>query len=335
MRERVTYIDTLRVLATVMVIFIHVSSVFVSSCGLCPGMEGFLPYRFVYCLSLCAVAIFVMISGMLLLGKSQLITYNQVFRQYIPRILWALIIFALPMCMVEQIMTHNDAPVSNMLITSIVNFLTGNSWTHMWYLYMLLGLYFVVPLLHNFVQHTSKKEHTQLAVVLTMIAIIIPNIILVTGADMHNYLRLPSFIGTFYFGFYLCKYCSKNNVVITSSLLCIMAYTAYCLLAAKEARPIVGPEFILSIATAGALFCIVRRWPVFSSICSRLAPHCFCIYIVHPVFLNLMFKVLHLGDKLTFSPWVNMIFIVGVAFLLSLSVSYVLHMIPFLRKKVL
>lgn len=333
MKEHLKCIDTLRVVATIVVICIHVASMFISLNGLQPGVDYLGAYGVVRCFS--AVAIFVMISGMLLLDKSQPITYTQVFERYIPRVLWSLVLFALPMCMVEQIMTRHEASIADMFTAGIINFLTGNSWTHMWYMYMLLGLYPVVPLLHNFVLHSTKKEHTQLAAVLAMIAIIIPNISMVTGADMHHYLTLPSFIGTFYIGFYLRRYCPDNKFVVAASLLCLLVYVAYGIYFAEHVRPIVGPEFILSIITAGAVFCIFRRWPVCSAMCSRLVPHCFCIYIVHPVFLNLMFKVLHLGDKLTFSPWINMILVVIIAFVLSFVVSYFLHLIPFLRKKVL
>lgn len=333
MKEHLKYIDILRVVATVVVISIHVASMFISLNGLRPGVDRIGGYGVVRCFS--AVDIFLMISGMLLLGKTQAITYSQVFGKYIPRVLWSLLVFALPMCIIEQVMVQGNAGIVSILNSSIVHFLTGNSWTHMWYMYMLLGLYLIVPLFHNFVLHTSKPEHTLLAIAIGLIAIIIPNISMITGEDMHHYLTLPTYIGTFYLGFYLRKYCPDNKIVAVVSLICLATYVAYAIYFAESAKPIIGPDFIMSIVTAGAMFCIFRRWPVCSTICSKLAPHCFCIYLVHPVFLNMMFKVFHIGDKLSSSTWLNMIIVVGTAFLLSFAVSYFLHKIPFFKKNVL
>lgn len=331
-KQRLTYIDTLRVLATILVIFIHVSSLFISAHGAAPGEAT---YRFAYCFSLCAVAIFVMISGMLLLSKPQTVTYSRVLTHYLPRILWALLIFALPMCLIEQIMTHPTTGTASLLSSALINFLTGHSWTHMWYLYMLPGLYLITPLLHTFNLHTTRKEHTQLAIALGTLGIVLPNISMLTGVHMEDYMLLPSFVATFYVGYYLYTYCPDNTKTIVASGICLILYTAYCAFATRSMHPIVGPEFGLSIAAVAAMFCIIRRWPLCTGLCQWLSPHCFCIYIVHPVFLNIFFKILHIETYATGSAAVNMILVAGATFLLSLLTSYLLRLVPFLRNRVL
>lgn len=318
-----------------MVIFNHVSSLFLSALQLKVRDDGFFSYQFAYCFTLCVVAIFVMISGVLLLSKNEPITYTRVFQHYIPRILWALVIFALPMCFIEQLMNNRGAATMDILASSIQNFLTGLSWTHMWYLYMLPGLYLITPLLHTFLLNSTKQEHTQLLMALAIMGIVIPNISMLTGIDMQSYMMLPSFIATYYIGFYIHKYSCDNHKTICCSLVCLVAYTLYCYLIADVTKPIVGPEFILSIAVAGALICISRRWTMLPSLCKRLSPYCFCIYIIHPVFLNVMFKVMHIEHLIMFTPFVNMIMIVGTTFILSLAASYILHKIPFIGKKIL
>lgn len=333
MKEHIKYIDTLRVVATIAVIFIHVASMFISAKGLCPGSDNLGGYGMVH--SFWAVDIFLMISGVLLLGKSQPVAYGQVFGRYIPRVLWALLLFALPMCIAEQFMTQDSANLGNILITSVVNFLTGHSWTHMWYLYMLLGLYLIVPVFHSFVLTTTKKDHTLLAVALAIITIIIPNISMIAGVDMQHFLILPSFLGVFYLGFYLSTYCPENKATLLISLLCLSVYAAYSIHVSQLASLVIGPDSVLSIVAAGAVFCIIRQYPVCSKLCSKLAPHCFCIYLIHPVFLNVMFKILHIEDISTPFAWLNMLLVVAVSFSLSLGVSFLLRKIPFLRNNVL
>lgn len=330
--QRFPYIDTLRVLATILVIFIHVSSLLISTQ---PNLAGMAVYRFTNSFSLCAVAIFVMMSGMLLLSKSQPITYTQVWTRYIPRILWVLLIFALPMCLIEQIMSDSSDNIATIITNGLINFLSGHSWTHMWYLYMLLGLYLVTPLLHTFVLHSNQREQKHLAIALATLGIVLPNISMLTGIHLGGYMLLPSFVATFYLGYYLYTYCPDSTKIQVVSGICLILYIAYCAFTTRCAHPIVGPEFILSICAVAGVFCIIRRWPLCSGLSQRLSPHCFCIYIVHPIFLNVFFKVLHIETYATGSAALNMIIITGVTLLLSLLTSYLLRLIPFLRNRVL
>ncbi len=335
MKQHIPFIDTLRGIATIMVIFIHVSSLFISSHDPDDGDTILFAYKVAYNLSSCAVALFVIISGALLLDKPQAITYTQVVRKYMPRILLALIVFGLPMCIIEQVMTNRCTSTTSILSQSLINFLTGNCWTHMWYLYMLLGLYLVTPPLHTYILHTTKKEHTQFAWVLAIMGILIPNICMITGMNMNSYMMLPSFIATYYLGFYINRYIPNDAKTSMLSFACLIVYIVYCFLAARVCNPIVGPEFMLSIAASAALFCIMRFKSIESRSIHKLSRHCFCIYIIHPVFLNVMFKGLHVENMLTLNPPANMAVIVTTSFLLSLLASYILHLIPFLNKKVL
>lgn len=335
MKQHFAHIDSLRVIATILVLLIHVSLAFITNQSLSIHNDGFFSYYLIHCLSSCAVAIFVLITGFLLLSKQEPITYSTILTRYMPRILWTLLIFALPMCLIEQVVSNPHASIATILSSSILHFLTGSSWAHMWYLYMLLGLYLIIPLLHTYILHSSPREQTQLAVALAVLGIILPNIDFFTGAKLHGYMMLPSFIATGYLGYYIAKYCPDNRRSIIVSFLLLVLYTVSGVLITLYDKQIADPEFILSIAVAGSLFCILRRWPLCSRFARWLAPHCFCIYIVHPVFLNILFKVVHIQQYSTPYPVLNTIAITGVLFLLSLLTSYLLRLIPFLRNRVL
>lgn len=335
MKQRLAYIDTLRLVATLMVVSIHVSSLFLSSTELEAKDEFFFSY--VYSFSLCAVAIFVLMSGALLLGKQGQITYSQIFLRYIPRILWAITFFALPMCVIEQMATTRGTAsfMEDVIVTSIINFLTGHSWSHMWYLYMLPGLYLVTPLLHNFILNTAKKDHTHLLVALIIMGILIPNISMLAKIDMHSYMMMPSFFATYYLGGYIYLHCPDDDKTLIVSLFCLIVYVAYCFFAADCPNLIVGPEFVLSIATAAALFCLFRRLSWNAQSLKVLSPYCFCIYIVHPIFLHVMFRILHIQGFISLGALVCLLVVVGMTFLLSLLTAYIVRKIPFMRKHVL
>ena len=55
-----------------------------------------------------------------------------------------------------------------------VDLLTGHSWAHMWYLYMLLGLYLLLPFMRKVVAGSSAKELWGLAGILFFFAGVVP-----------------------------------------------------------------------------------------------------------------------------------------------------------------
>lgn len=153
MGNRLQYINLLRLVATICVIFIHVGSLFISSQGLQPQESSdYELYEFIHRFCAFAVPVFVLISGALLLNPSKEISYHKIFRKYIPRIVRALLLFGLGMCLIEAYMTRANDNLIEIMVKSVANLATGKCWTHMWYLYMLIGLYALVPLYKVFIK---------------------------------------------------------------------------------------------------------------------------------------------------------------------------------------
>ncbi len=94
------------------------------------------------------VPIFVMISGALFLSPGKSVTFDKVIKKYVKRIVYALVVFAFPMCTAETLFTQSGG-----LICSITNWITGKSWDYMSYLYMLIGLYLLTPIIKFYANH--------------------------------------------------------------------------------------------------------------------------------------------------------------------------------------
>ena len=71
------------------------------------------------------------------------------------RMVWAWVRFGLGMCLIE---TYFSKQGGGGEINSIIHFATGHSWAHMWYLYMLIGLYLITPVIKPFVVKASNKD---------------------------------------------------------------------------------------------------------------------------------------------------------------------------------
>ncbi len=70
------------------------------------------------------------------------------------------------------------------------------------------------------------------------------------------------------------------------------------------------------------------------NIANKLAPYCFGIYLMHPVFINFVYKFLNINEEVVV-PILNFIGFFLLFTLLSLVGTYILMKIPFMKKHVL
>lgn len=149
--------DNLRVLATLSVIVIHVASSPVALFGsvepslwwTANTMDGLLRF---------CVPVFVMLSGVLLLGKEyelELFLKKRFARIVWPFLFWS-VVYILFAWFFKGIMEMGmDVRQIGSWIFSL--FQTGASY-HLWYVYMILGLYLFIPVIGKWIRNASEKE---------------------------------------------------------------------------------------------------------------------------------------------------------------------------------
>ena len=91
-----------------------------------------------------SVPVFMAITGTLLLSKKKM-NYVRVWK-YFKRIAIVVIIFGTIYAWMELYFNTHQVSLA-LLIQGFLNMLKGNSWDHLWYLYMLLGIYLVLPII--------------------------------------------------------------------------------------------------------------------------------------------------------------------------------------------
>ncbi len=111
-----------------------------------------------------AVPAFVMVTGALLLNPARKVSFKKLFSVYIRRVLVALVIGCVVFRIIDAIWNHE--PFSGKIIgEGLKNILTGQTWGHMWYLYLLIGLYLLMPFYKKIAEHCTKRELYYLLVV--------------------------------------------------------------------------------------------------------------------------------------------------------------------------
>ena len=151
--ERNYVLDIARIVAVLAVVMIHVSAGFVTSYA--PSSWEYVVGNVFDSFSRIGVPLFVMISGSLMLDEQRNITRRNIFRKYVKNILILLIFWSILYAFAFKIfypfVTGNTISIKSFFAA----FVFGHY--HMWYLYMMIGLYMATPFLRAF---TAKENQS-------------------------------------------------------------------------------------------------------------------------------------------------------------------------------
>ena len=128
----------------------------------------------VYCL-MWAVPVFIMVTGALLLDPKKEITVSKIFSKYILRVLLALVFAVLVFALFDACM-NGDGIGFETFTSAFVKLIEGKSWSHLWYLYLLMGLYLLLPAYRAVAAHVSDKEYRYLLIVLAVFLLLLPQL---------------------------------------------------------------------------------------------------------------------------------------------------------------
>lgn len=339
---RQTGISLLRVIATVLVILCH-------TCGtIMAHTEIFAPTDaqriFLQVAGQFAnwhVPVFFMISGALLLDRRREITPAMCVKKYARRIFLALIVFGVPFALMKRVFEAGTI-TAGMLWQSALDVVNGNSWDHLWYLYALMGLYLLLPVFKRFVNGSSRRE--QGYVLAALLIFDFAAYVLDRTTKTHIAFTVPAAYPVFYFlmGHYLTEGTPK---LLRSRAACaaIILGTGGVITAARVfGKPRLAvlndyqsPLNALAACAAFALFAkmdLPDRWGEKLWKLDRL---CFGVYLVHPVFIHFAYRFLGV-TPLSFGSYPAATLLFFMAFTaLSFFASWVMGLIPPLKKYIL
>ena len=339
--ERLYWIDQLRVLACFAVVLLHVSGVAVVEAKFA-SIDWHIG-NLLDSATRWSVPVFVLISGALLLNPARSIPPLEFYKQRITRLIiptlgWTVLYLCLLTLLSDDGLTVQER----------IEALLRGRFVHIWFLYMIFGLYLVTPFLQTYIGASTFKERNLLLVVLFIIA---------TAASTLNA--------------FLEK--TPQSLAITLFVPFTLYYVAgYQLLAfdAKSISPVYlwGGVIVAILAVAGGTYLFVEYWdntargrwlyrylspPVIvmalgifmlalknaqnikpansatRKIVESISAATLGIYLIHPLFLSFLDRFVF--SVMDFSALISIPITTIIIFLLSYIAIYIISKLPFVK----
>lgn len=195
------YADIIRVLAVFMVMLIHSSATLLNKWDKLPF--DFWMWGNAYdSLSRASVPLFIMLSGALILGKQE--DTRLFFKKRFSKLLFPFIFWVTVYINWRIFYMGHVLPVDKM----IIEIFTGPVYYHLWYLYMVMGLYIITPVLRKLLRVIEGKELMYLFVLWFIWNAALPLIgyliYLYAGYSVYLGIKIPMVMG--YTGYYILGY---------------------------------------------------------------------------------------------------------------------------------
>lgn len=278
-----------------------------------------------------------------MLDENKKITIKLIFSKYITRILFLLISWSFFYCIMYGVIfptIFNQTINFNNIIES---FFFGH--IHMWYLYMIIGLYLITPFLRVFI----KKENSEIIKIYLIIAIIIQFIepilnILATTWPMFEYIinfikkfQLEFFTG--YTSYYILGWYITNNKIIHKRTYYLLGFLSYLLTyiyiaLTGDYLTIYSNINILVLTYSSAIFIFINYDKTYklsqttTKLTITLSTLSFGVYIIHPFIMDILINLCHYTTNPLLYITINFILVTGISYLCCA----ILAKIPILHK---
>ena len=369
---RQIFLDELRIIACAAVVLMHtVSGVLNGGFDMTGYERRICAFRAIIDATAWCVPIFLIISGYLLLDPGRRVTLREAVFQFGRRIFLALVLFGVPYSLIELV-GRERAFRPGMLWQAVRNTAIMKSWAHMWYLYLILGLYLITPLLKLMLEKLPKALLVGCLVLLVSLCSLLPFAEQLLGFETGLCFLPREGIYLFYYIMGYMWAIRKKEGLRWEGPLCLGIF-AVILIAELGSRFITGYEVDMAYAYPPTLLASLllfdgcraldfrrKEQPVRELPGQHSDPACgergagerelskkgliniivnasrltFGIYLIHPVFLNFFYKYKGLSP-MNFRFFIGVPLFFGIAFLGAAVVTYFLRRIPVLRKYVL
>ena len=341
-RRRVIYFDILRIVAIFFVVFVHLAAQHWADVDV--SSRAWFAFNLYCTTGKWSVPIFVMISGALFLGRD--VSISSILKKNVARIATAFLFWSGCYALVYLVFRH--APLSVVLS----QFITGHY--HLWFLYMIVGLYLLIPLLRPIVQNeTLTRYFLLLAFVFTFL---LPQLALFTSfvsyevsaiihtVIMYSYCFFPlGFTAYFIGGYYLSRRDFSRREEIT--LYCIGAagllVSVFAPVALSRAQGAPSDIFytynsLNVLCTSVPIFVFAKQHLNFPrmgeqayALLRKMSKYSFGVYLVHPMVIELL---QHFGiDTFSCNAFFSVPLLAVFVFAVSTAISALLNAIPVIK----
>ena len=340
---RVIYFDVLRITAIFFVVAVHLSAQHWSDVDV--SSRAWFAFNLYCTAGKWSVPVFVMISGALFLGRD--LDVRSILKKYLLRIAIASAFWSAAYALFVRALygiTWDEV---------LFRFFTGHY--HMWFLFMIAGLYLLVPLLRPIVQNEKLLRYfLLLAFIFTFLlpqaaffcSFALPQVSeVIRTVAMYSYCFFPlGFTVYFIGGYYLSRrdLSRREETVLycvgTSALLFSIA--APVVLSRAQGAPsdaFYNYNSLNVLLTSVPIFVFARQHLNFPKlgeqalgVLGRLSKYSFGVYLVHPMVIELLgrFGI----DTFSCNAFFSVPLLAVIVFASSMALSALLHQIPVVKK---
>ena len=358
-QKRIHYLDALRIIAVFAVICIHVSARFYHAADV--YSVEWAACNFWEVVSRFAVPVYVMISGSLFLDPSRKIDRSRLFRHNISRIVVSFSFWSAAYILFRKYILGHTLGLGK----TFEAFVCGHY--HLWYLYMIAGLYILVPMLRKITD--DKDMLSYFVAVGTVFSITIPTVSGIVNAilpildnarlsfaanaiksaysNIHFHFTLE-YVFYFVFGYWLhskeidgqCR-----RILYASGVMSALSSILFSLFIAREKGAAWGYYGYLTLPNAlitAAVFVFSKYsfrtpdqelTPPREQLLFFVGDRCFGVYLVHDMVLQLVLARVPL-TSLSYSAFIAIPVLSGLTFLVSLAIVCIIKRIPVLGKTI-
>lgn len=342
-KERIVYLDILRIVACIFVIGVHVSANQINDTD--TRSFDWQVMNLLNAVSITAPAVFIMLSGAIFLDPDFEIPMKKLYGRHILRMAAA---YAFWCCLYTliPIVRYYDFSLETVK-TFFLSVLTGTPMYHMWYVPMMIALYIIVPLLRPMAE---KKNLCRYYLLLYMIVqLIIPTILKFSVPYKRIfeslYGKIPYILITGYTGYFILgRYLSKEELdrrkryaLYIAGLLAIAVSVGIDgVLAFRYKIPVLTMNDIFTInhfLFAAGVFVAFRYFPWkirHKRIVAGLSKLTFGIYLIHVLVMEGLFDLCPFLYSLPAIVWIPLVTLA--TFCVSAFLIWPISRIPVLGK---
>ncbi|MES2277582.1 MAG: acyltransferase family protein [Bacteroidota bacterium] len=339
------WVNNLRLIALLAVIMLHCSSPLLADYGKLPYIQ-WLAADFYNALTRFAVPVFVMITGVLLLGKEEdvyVFLKKRLSKVVVPFLFWSLIYVAYAYHIDEIPYTGNAWTT----VKQVLHQLKYGSSYHLWYVYMLIGLYLIIPVLGKFIRNASEKE-TIYFLLVWLVVMLFSQPYLMRYNPQVDVRYFGGYIGYLVLGYYLAnKAFNSSRMIVIMALLFVLSvglitlgtsllYHHYNGISTLMYEPLSWPIVILSASIFLLMRFVQPKVPaVLITVRDFVGKYNYGIYLGHALILTVLDDPDLTGVSLsfkTFNPFLSIPVTALVCFMITLLMVYLINKIPFIGK---
>ena len=323
---RVPQYSWIRVIACFAIVLLHTldNSLSYFSDTVTPGQT--IAVRTATTLLMWAVPCFLMVTGALLLDNAREIPISKLFGKYIRRMVLALVVFTLIFTVIKYAAGEKD----DLLISFARDLFQCSSMSYLWYLYLMIGLYLMMPFYRMVTRAASERMLQYLVLVLIVFTSILP-LAQYLGLESGFYIPTSVIYPAYLFIGYLL---SRNNMSAGKALILLIV----CCAAAAglmvrfggtdlDMDALTGYGSPLIVGMSASVFSLMMRIRAGAGeILTSIDKCTFGIYLIHMIGVRLVMKEMGL-DPFAFGPF-GFIGMSIVFFIASYGITWLIRKVP-------